>query len=482
MKKIFTLACVAAMAISANAQSTFNVAPDYYMFNESEGTELLLLGEKMSTNALYVSGQDLQTQCPFVWNTQTDDIFLLKITDTIYEAIDWDEMGNPIAWDTSYGQDIDRSGSFRAVNANGQAVGCTVHQGSFFSYPVMYDFKTGQTYDLKFDDTKESGAEGYAITDDGSKIAGFYYDSSWNATPCIWTENGAVRTDLPTPTEEDLDFPVDYTSCRSMTPDGKTLLGYVQDFYSGDWVTVLWHLQEDGTYKIDTSLAQTLYQTRAYDEYEDEDGWPVVVYRPIENPKPFAKLEPLCISDNGEWLVAVAHEFNPEEIDDETGNYFAAQNCIRYNLKTGKYDMMPAGDETARIEFFGIADDGTAAGRFTGPVDWATLSQPTDAVVWLPGTSEMIKVVDLFPEDAYTEGWAVSALSHISADGKKIMGYAEDEMGYQTTFVVDLSNATGINSVLAGKPAVSVTYDLNGRRVQKAQDGMFVVNGKKVVK
>lgn len=475
MKKIFTLSCILATALSAQAQEAFNVGPDYLNTEDGQGMELSLLGEKLSTNKLYVSGQEQNALVPFVWNTATGDVKTLVVIDDVKMPIGWDLEGNETEWTT---EQMTRSGSFRSVSPYGIAVGALTDQQNYISFPVMMDATTGQhTYLYRGD--ADAGGEGYGITDDGKTIVGFYFDASWITTPCLWTNEGQTRTDLPMPSEEEVGFPIDYASARWITPDGSRVLGYVQDFYSGAWVSVVWNRQDDGSYALDCTMAKNLYQTRSYTEIPGEDGWPIFVYDEIVDPKPYTQLEPLCMSDNGEWVVCVVADYVDE--DNDQNPLMAAKN-IRYNLKTGVCDVIEAGGETSKIEIFGIANDGTAAGRLTGEVDWETFSQPIDAVVWPAGSSSLVKLADCFAEDAYVEGWTASALSTISADGKTVMGYASDEMGFQTTFVCELpADLAGIHNVQT--PAVEgVAYDLSGRRANANDAGIRIINGKKVVK
>ena len=466
---------MAAAAMAMNAQSAFNVSPDYYETESGEGTPLYLLGESLSSNKTYVSGEDQMMLVPFVWNVENNDVKLLIIDDNVEMPANWDDEGNVTEWETVQ---MTRSGSFRAVSPDGLAVGSVTDQAEYVSYPVMFDASTGK-HTFLYREEGEAGGEGYAITDDSKSILGFYFDESWATKPCMWTNEGQTRTNLPTPSAEEAGFPVDYASARWMTPDAKTVLGYVQDSYSGDWITVLWNLQDDGSYTPDCTMAKTLYQPRPYHEIEGPDGWPVVVYDEIVDPKPFTQLEPLAISANGEWIVAVVADYVDEDNDQ---NPFMAAKNIRYNVKTGQYDVIEVTGETAKIEIFGIANNGTAAGRYTGEFDWDTWSQPTDAVIWPVGSASLIKVAELMKDDPYVDGWAASALSTISADGKTVMGYASDEMGFQTTFVFELpASIAGISSAGADTKA-NATYDLSGRRVGSAQNGFFIVNGKKTIR
>ena len=474
MKKIFTLSSVLAAALSASAQDAFTVGPDYLNSEDGQGMELSLLGEKLSTNKLYVSGQEQNELVPFVWNTETGDVKTLVVIDDVKMPINWDEEGNETEWTT---EQMTRSGSFRSVSPNGIAVGALTDQQNYISYPVMFDATTGKHTYLYREDG-EAGGEGYGITDDGKTIVGFYFDASWITTPCLWTNDGQTRTDLSAPSAEETGFPIDYASARWITPDGSRVLGYVQDFYSGAWVSVVWNRQEDGTYVPDCTMAKNLYQTRSYTEIPGEDGWPIFVYDEIVDPKPYTQLEPLCMSDNGEWVVCVVADYVDE--DNDQNPLMAAKN-IRYNVKTGQCDVIEAGGETSKIEIFGIANDGTAAGRLTGEVDWETFSQPIDAVVWPAGSTSLVKLQEVFSGDPYADGWTASALSTISADGKTAMGYASDEMGFYTTFVVELLALTeGIHSVTA-PVREGVAYDLQGRRTN-ATAGFRIVDGKKKVK
>lgn len=475
MNKFYTFAFLASAAMAMNAQEAFKVGPDYLDGEDGQGMELMLLGEKLSTNKLYVSGQEQNSLVPFVWNTETGDAKVLVEVDKVRMPIEWDDDFNEVAWED---QEIIRSGSFRSVSPDGIAVGALTEQVNYESFPVMFDAKTGKHTYLYREDG-EAGGEGYAITDDSKTILGFYFDASWITTPCIWTNEGQTRTDLPVPSTEEAGFPIDYASARWITPDGATVLGYVQDFYSGAWVSVMWHRQADGSYVADGSLAKALFQPRSYTEVEGEDGWPIFVYDEIVNPKPYTQLEPLCMSDNGEWVVCVVADYVDE--DNDQNPLMAAKN-IRYNVKTGQYDVIEAGGETSKIEIFGIANDGTAAGRYTGEFDWENWSQPIDAVVWPAGAQNFVKLQEVFEGDAYADGWTASALSTISADGKTVMGYASDEMGFQTTFVCELpASLAGIHSVEA--PAVEgVAYDLAGRRTSSNAAGFRIVGGKKMVK
>ena len=52
------------------------------------------------------------------------------------------------------------------------------------------------------------------------------------------------------------------------------------------------------------------------------------------------------------------------------------------------------------------------------------------------------------------------------------------------TFDFDDNAETGINAVEIEEaaPANAAIYDLSGRRVQSAKSGLYIINGKKVIK
>jgi len=49
------------------------------------------------------------------------------------------------------------------------------------------------------------------------------------------------------------------------------------------------------------------------------------------------------------------------------------------------------------------------------------------------------------------------------------------------TVTVTFKNATGINSIAVDKMKNATIYNMKGQRVDKAQKGLYIINGKKVV-
>lgn len=466
MKKIFTSAFLLCAAMSVNAQTAFKVSPDYYNFNESEGTEIYFLGERASSNGSYVVGMDQMNLTPYVWNVETGEGSLLVVTDKGVEY-EWNDDWTEIIGETEI--EMPRSGSFHAVSNTGLAVGGTTNQVTYATYPCVYNIATGEYTELKCDEGIDwegnpvtLGAEAYGITDDGETIAGFrFLEDGWNVTGCVWTDGGQTRTDLPWPSVEELGVEVDYASARGISADGSVIWGYAQDANTGAWVACHWTKNEEGQYEAH-SWAGKYYQTTIY----DEETWEPIE---VENPNPWCSFEPVGMSENGEWMTLIL----TKEV--ALGPWAQACNyAARLNLKSGFLQVLDMGQDAdgndiTGPELFGIANDGTAVGRLTGVkyeydevFEDVIPMEAIDAVVWPIGSKGITKLADSFAEDAYAEGWTASALSYISGDAKSVMGYASDELGGQTTFVVDFPT---VEDVTVGLPAavekIEDLYNLN---------------------
>lgn len=487
MKKIFTLSCVLAAALSASAQDVYKVSPDYYNFNEAEGTEISFLGERMSANGTYVVGMDQMNMTPYAWNTKTGAASLVIITDKGLEY-EWNEDYSEVIG--SHEIDMPRSGSFHAVSDNGLAVGGTTNQENYTTYPCVYNIETGELQELLCDEGVDwegnpmvLGAEAYGITADGSLIAGFHFlEDGMNVAACVWTDGGKTRTDLPAPAAEELGVDIDYVSARGISTDGSVIWGYIQDTNTGAWVACHWTKNAEGAYE-GHSWASKYYQTTIIDEETYE---PI----PVENPNPWHSFEPVAMSENGEWMTLIL----TKEL--ALGPWAQACNyAARLNLKSGELEVLnmgqdAAGNDITGPELFGISNDGTCVGRLSG-VKYEFVEEfgeeipmeMIEAVIWPAGATTCAKLAEATAGDAYSDSWVASALSYISGDGMTIMGYASDELQIQTTFVTSMpANLDGISSVKTEQADAAVAYDLTGRRVQTPAKGLYIIGGKKVIK
>lgn len=413
MKKIFTILMCVGMAVAANAQTQFVVSP-----TTVNGYECLLLGEMMSQNQMYVAGTDQSSQCPAMWNTETQSVILIQELDSTYV--------NPAEWgddSPAYWEYIPKTGSFHGINNAGVAVG-SITTADYISHPIML---VGDSYVTLYEDlVNDAGAEAYGITEDGSIIVGFYFDESWTARACIWTENGTVRTDLPTPTQAQMGIPVDYASARWISAYGDVILGYVQDSNNGSWVAVAWK-RVNGEYVV-CSFSNNYYQTTYSEDIP-------------ETPNAYYDFEPMALSENGNWVsLKLVPAYDLDDWDAEVKELAA-----RYNLETNTLEVLNTDDLTYMyLEMFGIANNGTCVGRLTGEPDYETMSQPVDAVVWRKNETVMTTLFSQFPNDQYVAQNVASACSFITGDAAYAMGYASDEYGNQTTFYVKIDEPDAI--------------------------------------
>lgn len=403
MKKNFLLIVTMLFSASLFAQAPFVVSP-----TELDGHEIAVLGESMSQNRTFVGGANQTVQTPMIWNTETGELIEIAEQDSVF--VDWGEE--------SYWEYMTKTGAFHAVNNAGIAVG-SLTGADYISHPIMARADGHGTYTFLHENSDNAGCEAYGITEDGSTIVGFYFDENWITHACVWTNGGTTLTDLPEPTEAEMGFPIDYVSARWISSDGNVILGYAQDSFTGSWVALIWRMQ-GGAY-VPVPISNNYYQTRYY------EGDSLVV--PGENP--YFEFQPVAISANGEWA-----SLNVVEIYDlDDFSFQPSTKAARLNLVTGAFEVLELAEDYEKIEMFGIANDGTCVGRYTGVLDLTTWTQEVCAVVWEAGSTSMKRLSELYPDDPYVAGMGVSAFCSITPDGVYAMGYSE-----QTTFYVRLSD------------------------------------------
>lgn len=412
MKKSLLLLMGIIFAFSMRAQSPFTVSP-YMMGND----EIMLLGEGMSQNHIYVCGTEQMNQVPAIWNTQTNEIVVVYNEDN-----------------SGYEEGFVMTGSFHAISESGIAVG-SLTSADYVIHPVMANVNDNGLYTRLYEESDDNGGDAYGITADGSTIVGFHYDEAWKTYACIWTNNGTVRTDLPFPTDAQCGFPVEYVGARWISSNGNVVLGYAQDDHTGAWVAIAWTKAGNGEWVVNPFCSH-YYQTLYY----DDNG----LHIPGDNP--YFEFEPLALSENGVWAsLKVLDRYDTEDFDN-VPSYKAA----RFNLQNNTFEVVDNPALAGDPEMFGIANNGTSVGRLTGQFDFATYSQPIDAVVWESGASSFQKLSTMFADDEYFSSIALSGMSAITGNACFAVGYGIDNNDIQTTFVVQL-----------GTPAPESISDVN---------------------
>lgn len=420
MKKIYAFLMMALLSTTLFAQN-FVVSP-----LQLNGSPLQLMGEDMSQNRQYVAGNDQGLSSPFIWNTQNNEVMVVVVRDSAWREYD-DGSG--------FMEYVMMNGSFHAVNNNGVAVG-GLTDAEYVSHPIMATFNANGDFTYLYADPADAGCEAYDISADGSVIVGFYFDNDWTTYACIWNADGSVRTNLPTPTAEQVGFEIDYASARWISDDASTILGYVQDFNTGAWVAVAWKLV-NGQYEV-LPLANDYFQTT----YFDDNG------NFVSGDNPYFEFTPTALSANGEWVALnILEAYDPTDWEAVVTPKVA---CL--NLNTSALQILDLNDPCESIEAFGVADNGTCAGRFTGELDWNTMEQEVFGFIWYPGeTLNLLRIDTAYRDDAYCNSIEASGLSAISADGNYAMGYATSANGEWTTFIMTLptEQPVGINDVEA---------------------------------
>lgn len=398
---------VAFFATSLFAQSPFVVSPATY-----EGSEAQIFGEAMSPDRKWVVGSDQLLGIPLIWNTQTNQVAVIVEQDSA-----WMEYEDG----TGFMEYSVKTGAFHAVNNAGIAVG-SIRTADYVSHPIIANCADNGAYTMIYSDTSDAGCEAYAISENGV-IAGFYFSEDWTTYACVWTENGAVRTDLPKPTDEEMGFPVEYISARWISADANTIFGYAQDDNTGAWVALIWQKQ-NGEY-VPLPISNRYFQTYYY----DEDGNYV---QPGRNP--YFEFSPSALSANGQWVgISVVNAYDPEDWDAD-----ATPRAARMNVLTGDFEVLELPFEHESNEIFGIANNGTCAGRLTGNMNPMTWEQSVDGMIWKAGDTTCSKLTEIYPEDPYVANMASSAFSTISAEADYVMGYSTTASGEWTSFVMAL--------------------------------------------
>lgn len=424
MKKVYTLLVMAVFAMTVSAQS-FLVSPLQY-----DGNELQLLGENMSSNHQHVCGADQGLSCPFIWNTQNNELMFIIVADSAYREYDDG---------TGFWEYVNMNGSFHAISNNGVAVG-SLTDANYTSHPIMASINENNEYTYLFHNAEDAGCEAYGISADGATIIGFYFDEAWTTTPCIWNADGSVRTDLPTPTAEQVGFEIDYASARWISDDASTILGYVQDFNTGAWVAVAWRLV-NGQYEVQT-LADDYFQTTYWNDNGDF----------ISGDNPYFDFSPAAISADGQWVaLTVLEAYDPTD-----WSATAVPQMARMNLNTMILDVLNMDESYDAIEAFGISNNGTCVGRLTGEYDPRTNDQSVDGIIWYAGDSTIVRVNEIDPADEYSANMYASSLSTITGDADYAMGYASSQDGEWTTFIVALPVQGGTESIVEAEAHVAL--------------------------
>lgn len=430
MKKLFTFFACLGLCFSIYAQdSHFTACPT--------SGQTSFYGLSISENGNFVVGLDKTTNKMASWNTITNEVIVSDNNDS--------------------------SSELYAVNNQGIAVGM-VYDDNYTSQAILFNCNDG-SYTILEDDPNDLGSSAYGITEDGSTILGFHFDAAWITYACVWTDNGNVRTDLPWPTAAQVGFEFDYAAARWISSDGNTILGYVQDDASAEWVAIAWQRQNN-EYVVNPFCNQ-FFQVLTYDDN----------YNPIlpDTPNPYFVFEPTGLSANGEWVSLTTMPIYDVTDWDIEPHYVAA----RYNLNTNVLETLAIEDQDAPT-LTDIDNFGNCVG-YLSTEDYMTWSTTKDAIIWSISSTDYDMVKDIYTSDSFVNNWEESALHNTSGDGNKIVGYMQAPDGAITTFVLTRSNVGIEDYTITKEPTIKGIYDLTGRKLNRiSTPGIYIIDGKKV--
>lgn len=389
--------------------------------------DMQLMGEAMSPNAKYVVGMNFSTFAPAIWNVENNEYT---------EYPDFEE------------------GAFHAATSNG------IFVGDDGNYAIKADengnviplfFNVGEEVETEWGpmSTGDAGSSAYAISEDAKVIAGFYFDSSYSTTPCIWNENNE-RIDLPLPTSEEAGFEVNGGQVRYMTPDGKVLLGFLIDNMA-TWPACIWRQNAAGGYDFDI-ICKNYW----------EEGY--------QQGKPYMVFNPSGISANGEWVaLTIQNEFD----DWDFSTPAPAMQVARLNLNSNTIEVL--NETEVSYTPTGIANDGTVL-AYSGATDMMNRA----GYIWEAGKADVKSLDDILAQVPALDELGSNTPCSITADGNYVQGFGINGENI-FSYVVDYKNiVNGINSVnVENKPVSGTIYNIAGQRLAKMQKGLNIVNGKK---
>lgn len=323
----------------------------------------------------------------------------------------------------------------------------------------------------------------YAVTADGSVVAGFVFADYYDIKPCYW-ENGEIHY-LPFSTSEEAGFPINKgAKATAISSDGSVIMGNIENRSSLNPM-VYWTRQEDGTYEYHPAFLGR-YQDSRYPDGSQRTEYEV---------GPLARFEPMAMSRDGKTIALFVKE--------TAGGKLSEFELALFDTETEELTIIPYDSNNLlyrdkfEFEVTGISSNGYITGYsgtpFTGPIPF----------IMKPGEYDhALTLSEAFPEDGLLADWeenlqgmGVYLTTGISADASYIGGYAEvmiEELGmygYATFYIQTGFNGTepdgpgsGIGSITESESTVPVYYNLQGQRVSNPEHGIFikVADGKSV--
>ncbi len=424
MKKFFTFLGVFALCTSVNAETVKMLSLG---LGQPGIDEPGMMGMAISADGRYVCGT-LEYGFGYFVGDLTTEKYAYAITDD------------------------DEGAELRHVDNNGLAIG--------FNGP-------GVTYSLDGVETVLATPDGYRyvlgedITNDGSLMVGSLVANDYG-TFAAYSKNGGEWTLLPKPSDEEMGvFANDgFTAAKHVSGDGRVIAGYVGSFGPA----MVWIMNENGEYEPDALFARYLIT----DETSDDDA------------RKFINLATMNISNNGKYVLLQGTMMNGDDLSD-TVVVAAVYDTETKSLKI--YDEPQEIDEAGMgLCPSAIADDGTFIGVIGQP-----MMGSTGSFIMKAGETQAKYLMNVYPEYAAifmeTDQYGNSVPMDISADGKKIIGYAyycedfsaEDSIPYFTTWVIDSTGTVAVESIATDSIQPEAVYSIDGRKQNGLKKGINII-------
>lgn len=425
MRKIFTAFLSLALCSTVNAQSIKTLS---FGLGTPGIDEPQLIGLGISADGKYVCGS-------------------LEMGEGYFVA---DLENNFIQYDVT---EDDEGAELRHVDNNGLAIG--------FNGPgVTYSIDGVETV-LENPSDQYKYVLGEDLSNDGSVKVGSLVGTGF-ATYAAYSKDGGEWTLLPQVDNELLEgIGEEGGSAKYVSGDGKVILGFVGSFGPA----VLWVMNDEGEYEVDPLFSKYVILTE-----EEEAAGEKVLYNlsaaSLSDNGKYAALTGVIMVEDGFLTVPAIYDVEAQELT----IYSEPQEIDEYGI-----GIMPTA----------IANDGTMIGIIGNQPMFTCMG----SFIWKAGEEKPTTFSDAFPSYAETFGFSDSigycVPTGISADGRYILGYGfycddfydEDAIAYYSTYVIDNSGTSGIEtSVASERPAVQeAIYTIDGKRIDRMTKGINIV-------
>lgn len=473
MKKISTLFIACFVSLLAMADG-----------NES-GVKVLKSGiwyslQGISPNGRYVCGSSLYNGA-YIWDTQEGTLMWESVTSST------SEMG------------------FYDVADNGMAVGQDNEQR-----PGYYE--NGEWHAL----SEQPGAA-QCVVGDGLTICGNIYETGINKPyvvhPTVWTRqaDGTFKKEnLPNPETDWLGGPVQFNTARAISNDGRYVVGVQIEDRGRYYTCILWEKQQDGTWTYSLPFADKEFNIEEFKRLQAEE--------PALDDYVFVAPGQAGYFDQVRNFQRVYAEWQYElNTKGRTGLFFAMPPVVLSNtgytlacpLSTTTWSFTPGDTDLSKesevhpVTYDLATQEMTEYTEASGVVTYCTSESGTmlssdgyDVFIIPHDTKKKERLDDWLMEHYGFDLWGAVPSNTgymeeqgISADGKKIfIMYTsvtlEGELDDMQLTMIELPDTEdGVQEVKVTTHPAGKTYNLQGKAVMHpSQRGVYVINGKKVLK